>query len=113
LKNNKIPDLQITVLAPSEDSIILKNMVRECCERYAGPMGDLSVDGNDKRGSMRLIDNKTKKKRRLQTREEFCIVKDLILALTLCHNVTPVYHAQPDRPKKELQASSPDEVALV
>jgi phospholipid-translocating ATPase len=40
-------------------------------------------------------------------------VRDLILALSLCHNVTPVFPEKNDRSKKELQASSPDEVALV
>ncbi len=46
-------------------------------------------------------------------REQHFIVRDLILALSLCHNVTPVYPDPLDRSHKELQASSPDEVALV
>lgn len=37
----------------------------------------------------------------------------MILALALCHNVTPSYPDEYDRTKKEYQASSPDEVALV
>ena len=37
------------------------------------------------------------------------MVRDLGLALSLCHNVTPTYVDG----NKELQASSPDEVALV
>jgi phospholipid-translocating ATPase len=36
-----------------------------------------------------------------------------MLALSLCHNVTPVYPDPLNRSKKEFQASSPDEVALV
>jgi phospholipid-translocating ATPase len=54
--------------------------------------------------------NKAPVKRR---REQHLIIKDIILALSLCHNVTPTYpdEARPDH--KELQASSPDEVALV
>ena len=41
------------------------------------------------------------------------MVRDLILALSLCHNVTPVYPDADDRTKKEFQAASPDEIALV
>jgi len=40
-------------------------------------------------------------------------VKDLILALDLCHNVTPVYANEDDPDEKDYQASSPDEIALV
>ena len=39
--------------------------------------------------------------------------KDLILALSLCHNVTPVYPDEDDPSAKDYQASSPDEIALV
>jgi len=63
-----------------------------------------------------VIDTKKSKKkgRKRRNREEDVIVRDLILALNLCHNVTPVTNdTKPDRPRKELQASSPDEVALV
>lgn len=37
----------------------------------------------------------------------------MILALALCHNVTPTYPHADDPTYKEFQASSPDEVALV
>ena len=37
----------------------------------------------------------------------------MMLALTLCHNVTPTYPDDKDPSYKEYQASSPDEVALV
>ena len=46
------------------------------------------------------------KKRRLNQNH---LIRDTIAALGLCHNVTPVNVGD----KKELQASSPDEVALV
>ena len=36
-----------------------------------------------------------------------------MLALVLCHNVTPTYPNEDDPTYKEYQASSPDEVALV
>jgi len=41
------------------------------------------------------------------------VIKDLILALGLCHNVTPVYEREGDMSSRDFQASSPDEVALV
>ena len=41
------------------------------------------------------------------------MVRDLILALDLCHNVTPVYPNANDPTEKDYQASSPDEIALV
>lgn len=41
------------------------------------------------------------------------MVRDLILALSLCHNVTPVYPDADDPENKDFQASSPDEIALV
>ena len=37
-------------------------------------------------------------------------MRDLVTSLAVCHNVTPVIN---DKEERELQASSPDEVALV
>ena len=54
-----------------------------------------------------------KKAAKKNTREQHYIVRDVIMALGLCHNVTPVFPDALDPTKKELQASSPDEVALV
>ena len=42
-----------------------------------------------------------------------CVVRDLVLALALCHNVTPTFPDPSDKNNVEYQASSPDEVALV
>jgi phospholipid-translocating ATPase len=50
-----------------------------------------------------------KKKRR----DQQYIVRDMMIALSLCHNVTPVYPDEKNPDYKEYQASSPDEVALV
>lgn len=47
-------------------------------------------------------------KKKLKRRQE-CIVRDLAAALILCNNVTPVT----DDGARVLQASSPDEIALV
>ena len=46
-------------------------------------------------------------------REQHFVVRDMILALALCHNVTPTYPDANNPQYKEFQASSPDEVALV
>lgn len=40
-------------------------------------------------------------------------MRDTITALALCHNVTPVYPDANNPNHVELQASSPDEIALV
>jgi len=51
-------------------------------------------------------------KKKMMRAPEF-LVRDIFLALALCHNVTPTYPDEFDKSLKELQASSPDEVALV
>ncbi len=41
-------------------------------------------------------------------------VRDVVLALALCHNVTPtIEEEEPGHPKTTYQASSPDEIAIV
>lgn len=42
-------------------------------------------------------------------RRQECILRDLATALIVCNNVTPVF----DEGTRVLQASSPDEIALV
>ena len=42
------------------------------------------------------------KKPKKQRREQHFVTRDLILALSLCHNVTPVYPDAQDPLKKEL-----------
>jgi phospholipid-translocating ATPase len=51
--------------------------------------------------------NSAKRKKR---RDEYYVIRDIVTALAVCHNVTPVTNNDGER---ELQASSPDEVALV
>ena len=48
--------------------------------------------------------------RKKNRRDEEKIIRDMVTSLILCHNVTPVINNEGER---ELQASSPDEVALV
>ena len=40
-------------------------------------------------------------------------MRDTLTALALCHNVTPTYPDPSNRKVVDLQASSPDEIALV
>lgn len=47
---------------------------------------------------------------RKKRRDENYVIRDMVTALAVCHNVTPVTNNEGER---ELQASSPDEVALV
>ena len=41
------------------------------------------------------------------------VARDLTIAFMVCNNVTPVYPDADDDTRKEFQASSPDEIALV
>ena len=54
--------------------------------------------------SWKKFRNKKKAKRRQE-----CLLRDLATALIVCNNVTPVT----DEGQRILQASSPDEIALV
>mgnify|MGYP000244673405 CR=1 FL=1 len=66
-------------------------------------MADLNYEGT--------INNSNGKKR--NRREQEFVVRDFVTALALCHNVTPTRPDPTDPSVIELQASSPDEVALV
>ena len=61
-------------------------------------MGDAIIDGE--------VDKKAKRK------NEY-VLRDIMTAFALCHNVTPVYEQTDLGEVKTLQASSPDEFALV
>ena len=60
------------------------------------------VPGGEKRG-----------RKNQKRREQHYMVRDLVTCLALCHNVTPTYPDPSDPTKRDYQASSPDEVALV
>lgn len=111
----------------------LKKQLKESCEESSGPVGDLDLSGDSSifktntaingsppttgesalRSHQRRPHGGAKKNIKKHNREQHFIVRDLILALSLCHNVTPVYPDKNNPTEKELQASSPDEVALV
>ena len=54
------------------------------------------------------VGTSTRTRREIGTR-----VRDLILAMALCHNVTPTFDEDGDVKKVTYQASSPDEIAIV
>lgn len=77
-----------------------------------GPCGDI-VDSFQEVDTPHQPRSKRGKGGKKNRRDEHYIVRDFLLALVLCHNVTPTY-PDPDNPEyKEYQASSPDEIALV
>jgi len=63
----------------------IKRMLKRNCDKYKMPLNDVTK------------------------REKDCVMRDVITALILCHNVTPVM----EEGVKTFQASSPDEIALV
>jgi phospholipid-translocating ATPase len=117
----------------------LKEMLIKSCRASSGPCGDVDAANHQEgqqifpqinavAGHLKMKQKKLKKaaappmqpqaqisseKGRKKRKDQHFIIRDLILALSLCHNVTPVYPDEADPLKKEFQASSPDEVALV
>jgi phospholipid-translocating ATPase len=77
------------------------DIIKKTSQEYNGPFGDI--------GSASLDESGGRKKRRDQN----YVVRDFITALALCHNVTPVFPNADEPDHKELEASSPDEIALV
>lgn len=92
----------------------LRAMLLENCQqsRDAGPMADLVGKQDELTDRQVAKPGKGKKKGGLR-RDQGCVVRDLITALALCHNVTPTFPNPEDKNVVEYQASSPDEVALV
>ena len=105
----------------------LKSMLKNNCEvnRGSGPMADLfqRKGGNagddlgnnlDIKAPAPVPNTPAKKMKKGGLRRDLSfLVRDLITALALCHNVTPTYPDENDKTLVEYQASSPDEVALV
>jgi phospholipid-translocating ATPase len=105
----------------------LQSMLVDNCtkNRDAGPMADVAggmgtgdesrtihIDGGASGISSTLAAQPKKRKGGLR-REQSAVVRDLVSALALCHNVTPTFPDPNNRNVVEYQASSPDEVALV
>lgn len=71
--------------------------MQEQCELSSSPMSDLVKMTESKKG-MKI------------RRERDAIYRDMMTALAVCHNVTPINNEDGTR---SFQASSPDEIALV
>ena len=94
----------------------MKNQLFTSTQISQGPYGETRTHGGIDDSEQSAGTMKTKRKGRGRGgygRDQHYVVRDLILALSLCHNVTPVYPDADDPEKKEFQASSPDEIALV
>lgn len=72
-------------------------MINRACQKFPGPLGDVNQPSSSE------VD-----KKKIKRRQE-CYVKDTGNALIVCNNVNPVE----DNGVRVLQASSPDEIALV
>lgn len=85
------------------------------CQISQGPFGELSQKKgvDESHDSDAILAKRKGRGRFVYGRDQHFVVRDLILALSLCHNVTPVYPDADDPDVKEFQASSPDEIALV
>ena len=81
----------------------LSKIIKKNCEKAIGPSSDIQSQIESLQGA----NDKKPKKRKIRRDNEF-ILRDVITALSLCHNVTPAY----EDGIKVLQASSPDEVFL-
>ena len=88
----------------SESLKELEKNVRRNCEKFEGPLKDVAD-----RAQERNEENQGKSKRKHYRRDKENIIRDLVTALALCHNVTPII----EDGEKCYQASSPDEIALV
>lgn len=93
----------------------IEKIVEDSCKRDDSPANDLyrtlyhtEASLGSSRETMSVgTSNSIKRKKR---RDEKYMIRDMVTALAVCHNVTPVINNEGQR---ELQASSPDEVALV
>lgn len=94
----------------SEESLHdVTQILEESCRNDDSPAIDLfrRITGADEMDMRGTIAGRVRKRKR---REQEKVLRDVITSLILCHNVTPVINNEGVR---ELQASSPDEVALV
>jgi len=95
-----------------DDKEELVSMLAEVCQKTIGPYGEMRNADASQDQPVEQVQQR-RKKRPFGQRSQHDIVRDMFLALTLCHNVTPVYPDENDRSVKDYQASSPDEIALV
>ena len=86
----------------------MEKVLKKQCTKYIGPARDVEerVRKEAEENPSTLLGGG---RRRKVKRDKEVILRDLITALCVCHNVTPVI----EEGEKIYQASSPDEVALV
>ncbi|EXJ79629.1 phospholipid-translocating ATPase [Capronia epimyces CBS 606.96] len=80
----------------------------EAMEEVAAYVEEAFAPGNDQRSRVMEPGSTTKTRREIGIR-----VRDLVLALALCHNVTPTTDEIDGEKVVSYQASSPDEIAIV
>jgi len=91
-----------------ENVPLIAKLVKVQCEKSNGPLQDVEErmrDGKEPVASLGGLQSKPKKVRR----EKENVLRDLITAFAVCHNVTPII----EDGKRSFHASSPDEIALV
>jgi len=92
----------------------IRNIIEKNCHDEDSPAKDLYRALYPTEEDLDLTKTGSKGKsntmRRKKRRDLNYSIRDLATALAICHNVTPVHNNEGER---ELQASSPDEVALV
>ena len=97
----------------------VEDLLKQSYKDPAGPCGDIQhsfMQDEEQNSNSQILQKKSKKGKDVKKgnrRNQQFVVRDLILALSLCHNVSPTYPNAEDPTYKEYQASSPDEVALV
>ena len=92
----------------TEDSLEeLTNIVKDECKKSIGPLKDVEEKIEQLSSVDKYNNNKITKRNFRRNRNN--VIRDTIVALGLCHNVTPTY----EEGVKGYQASSPDEIALV
>ena len=92
----------------------MKKILENNCRSESSPAIDLykSLYDNESNPQVNIanVNGSQQMMKRKKRRDENYVVRDIVTALAVCHNVTPVENNEGER---ELQASSPDEVALV
>lgn len=93
-----------------EDSIstIVKAISKQC-EKYEGPMKDIEDKYFENKEAPLTIESMKKASSSKLRRDKESVLRDLMTAVAVCHNVTPLI----ENGEKIYHASSPDEIALV
>jgi len=91
-----------------ENVSMIARIVRAQCEKTNGPLQDIEEKFKENVQSTTGLIGLQQKPRKMR-RDKENVLRDLITAFAVCHNVTPVV----EDGKRSFHASSPDEIALV